>query len=953
MMKQKYRSVNASITVHGAKQHNLKNITVHMPRDALVVVTGPSGSGKSSLVFDTLYAEGQRRYVESLSTYARQFLEQLQKPDVDAIEGLSPAIAIEQRAGSSNPRSIVATSTEIYDYLRLLYAHVGTPHCPHCKKLLKKQTAQLITDRLSKLPIGKRMLILAPIIRGRKGEHQDTLDSLRQQGIARARIDARVQSLEEDIRLTKTIQHTIEAVVDRLVSGQVAHGRLNDSVERALLLGEGVMTVLLEDEGSQDGWREELISEKLSCLECDFSMGEILPRNFSFNSPYGACSRCHGLGSYNVLDETRIVNVEKSLDAGAIPLWKRGPRHLIIYYNHLLKSVAEHYRFSLSTSFKKLSKRIRNILLYGSETEKIRFKFWWAGRWCEKEEAFRGIIPILTQRYHNSNSLSIRTRLHQLIKQDDCPDCEGHRLAPESLAITVQKLGIHQFIQLSIQQALKFIQGLSLSSEEQQIAKDIVREIQERLMFLNNVGLAYLTLNRKSSTLSGGEAQRIRLATQIGSGLMGVLYVLDEPSIGLHPRDNNRLLQTLKELRDKGNTVIVVEHDPETIRTADYLIDLGPGSGARGGNVSFQGSPEAIIDAPFSLTGQYLSKKKNIAIPQKRQTGNGQVLSIHGARENNLKDITVRIPLETFCCVTGVSGSGKSSLVNGTLVRAINRHFKIATESPGRYKRINGLDYINKMIVIDQNPIGRTPRSNPVTYTGAFDSIRQLFSQLPEAKVRGYRPGRFSFNVKGGRCDECMGDGSKKISMQFLPDVYVICRCCNGTRYNQETLSIHYKNKTIADILKMTVDEAFVFFKSIPRLKRILQTLSDVGLGYIHLGQSATTLSGGEAQRIKLSTQLSRPPKGHTLYILDEPTTGLHLDDIKQLLQTLVTLRDKGNTILVIEHNLDVIKTADHLIDMGPEGGDKGGKVIATGTPEEIIQCPQSYTGQFLKNMFL
>ncbi len=936
------------ITIVGARQHNLKNIDVVIPRHRLVVITGPSGSGKSSLAFDTLYAEGQRRYVESLSAYARQFLDQMQKPEVEHIDGLSPAIAIEQRSAGGNPRSIVATTTEIYDYLRLLYAHIGKPHCPKCGKPVAGQSPQQICDHLATLPADRRLMLLAPYVRGKKGEHKEVLEHLRQDGFVRARIDGEIRLLDEEIELKKSYKHSIDAVVDRLVAGKMDMTRLTDSVERSLRCGDGLMIVLVEDPDRRGEWREEVISESLACAACSISIGELQPRNFSFNSPYGACPSCHGLGSMEVVDEALAVEPGKPVGKGAFPLLKRGPRRLIMYNNKLLRNVAEHYDFDLSTPFKDLPADLQEVLLHGSE-ELIRFRFRWGGRMYDRERPFEGVIPILTRRYRETESVAMKERLRKIMRRQQCSSCRGSRLRPESLAVTVADHSIAAFIEFSVEQAVDFVAGLELNAEEQIIAGEIMREITARLGFLKAVGLGYLTLNRESGTLSGGEAQRIRLATQVGSGLTGVLYVLDEPSIGLHQRDNHRLLETLAELRDVGNTVVVVEHDPDTILAADWVIDLGPGAGAHGGELVAAGTPAAVKRNTSSLTGQYLRGAKSIPLPDARQLGNGEWLKVVGARMNNLQSINVPIPLGTFCCITGVSGSGKSTLIDGILTRAIRRHFKIGRDVPGPHDGLEGLEHIDKMIVVDQSPIGRTPRSNPATYTDAFTHIRQLFAKLPESRVRGYKPGRFSFNVKGGRCADCNGDGIRKIEMQFLPDVYVPCETCKGKRYNRETLTVLYKGRSIADVLNLTVEEACGFFKTIPKLHRILQTLVDVGLGYIHLGQPATTLSGGEAQRVKLATELAKPSRGHTLYVLDEPTTGLHMDDIRKLIEVLASLRDQNNTVLVIEHNMDVIKVSDWIIDLGPEGGDGGGRVVAMGTPEELAAHKSSHTGRYLR----
>lgn len=946
-----------NIYIKGARQHNLKGIDVEIPRNKLTVITGLSGSGKSSLAFDTLYAEGQRRYVESLSAYARQFLDRMQKPKVDHIEGLSPAIAIEQRSAGSNPRSTVATTTEIYDYLRLLYAHIGKPHCPKCGQELKGQSAESICNKIRMIPAGKKFMILAPYITGRKGEHRDILEKIRMDGFPRARIDGKILSLEDNIKpLAKTLRHSIEAVVDRLITGDdMDLSRLNDSVELALKCGDGIMKLLIEHPGSspdsESKWTEELISEDLACLKCSLSFGKLEPRNFSFNSPYGACSACNGLGTLMVMDPRLVIpDPELSIRQGAIPGWRRGPRRLLIYYNHMLKRISEHCNCPemLTTPFGELPENIRDVILFGSGEEAINFDFWIGGKKRSVQKPFEGVINNLQRRFEETESESVRERLRDYMGRKECPECKGARLKPESLAVTVGGAGIHKFNAMPISEADKFIEKLKLTAEENAIAGEILKEIHSRLGFLKDVGLAYLTLDRESGTLSGGEAQRIRLATQLGCGLVGVLYILDEPSIGLHQRDNMKLLDTLMKLRDIGNTVIVVEHDLDTIERADYLLDLGPGAGKHGGELVFSGTPAQILKSEKSITGHYLSGLKKIPVPEKRLSGNGKKITIEKASHHNLKNITVDIPLGTFCCVTGVSGSGKSSLVNEILTRALNRHLEIDDAPPGKHKSIKGLENIGRAIVIDQSPIGRTPRSNPVTYTDAFSHIRNLFAALPDSKIRGFKSGRFSFNVKGGRCEDCQGDGIKKIEMQFLPDVYVTCSTCGGRRFNQETLNIKYKKRSIADVLDMTVDEACDFFSAVPNIYRKLKTLADVGLGYIHLGQPATTLSGGEAQRVKLATELAKIPRGHTIYILDEPTTGLHLADIEQLLKVLFRLRDMGNTILVIEHNLDVIKVADHIIDLGPEGGNAGGSLVAFGTPEEVCKVKESFTGQYL-----
>ena len=949
--------MNGDIVIRGASEHNLKNINVKIPRNTLTVITGLSGSGKSSLAFDTLYAEGQRRYVESLSAYARQFLDRMQKPKVEHIEGLSPAIAIEQRSAGSNPRSTVATVTEIYDYLRLLYAHTGIPHCPKCGRELAAQSAQAICEKLLALPGGQKMMILAPYVTGRKGEHRDVLDKIRRDGFIRARIDGVISELSDDMKpLAKNLRHEIDAVVDRLVTGSLERSRLNDSVETALSCGGGELIVMLEVL-SGDGkkvWNEERISEKLACVDCGISFGKMEPRNFSFNSPYGACPHCNGLGSMLVVDPALAVDETLSIRRGAIPGWRRGPRHLIMFYNHLLKCIAAHVNMPDMTTvpFGQLPEHVRKLLLYGSGDEPIDFSYYMRGKRYNMVKPFEGILANMQRRQAESESDSVRERLKEYMTQRECPVCHGARLKPESLAVTVGGLGINQFNALSVEKALDFIRELKLDAERSAIAHDIVKEIQSRLTFLVDVGLPYLTLNRESGTLSGGEAQRIRLATQLGCGLVGVLYILDEPSIGLHQRDNDKLLATLKRLRNLGNTVIVVEHDMDTIRAADCVLDLGPRAGVHGGELVAIGTPEEVAANRESLTGNYLCGDRKIQIPAERKKGIGKVLRLEGVTHHNLKNISVDFPLGTFLCVTGVSGSGKSSLINGVLRAVLEQHFKMADAGvPGPFKAVKGLEFIDKAIVIDQSPIGRTPRSNPATYTEAFGTIRNLFASLPDSKVRGFGPGRFSFNVKGGRCEECQGDGIKKIEMQFLPDVYVTCSACHGQRFNKETLSVQYKKRSIADVLEMTVDEAVDFFSAIPALYRKLKTLQEVGLGYITLGQPATTLSGGEAQRVKLATELAKTPRGHTVYILDEPTTGLHLEDIKQLLDVLIRLRDKGSTIIVIEHNLDVIKMADYIIDIGPEGGDAGGTIIAKGTPEEIVKVKASYTGRYLKEI--
>lgn len=937
------------IVVVGARQHNLKNITVRIPRRQLTVITGLSGSGKSSLAFDTLYAEGQRRYVESLSAFARQFLEQLQKPRVERIDGLSPSIAIEQRSTGGSPRSTVATTTEIHDYLRLLYAHIGKRHCPNCGRYISGETAETVMEHLLTLPEGRKMMLLAPLVQDRKGDQQDVIQKMRRDGFIRGRFDGQIISLEEEIELATTKTHTIEAVVDRLISGRVSTSRLMDSLELALRVGEGTVCILVEDKDLENGWRQEVYSESLVCEHCQISFEELLPRNFSFNSPYGACPRCHGLGNEMILREGSVVpDPSLSIKEGAIPLWRRGPRRLVTYYNRLLRALADRYNFSLQTPWQELPADIREKLLYGSGDEEISYEYRRGNRRHRVNKPFEGVIPNLMRRYRESDSEAVRQRLQKVMSCQLCSACGGARLRPESLAVTVGGLSIHALGELSIEEAVDFINSLELSPEEKEIASEIVREISSRLKFLNDVGLSYLTLNRPSHSLSGGEGQRTRLATQLGSGLAGVLYVLDEPTIGLHQRDIARLINTLKRLRDLGNTVVVVEHDPAVIQAADYLVDLGPGAGQNGGDLIFSGRPSELYKSSESLTARYLNGIETIPLPEIRSAGNGQYITVVGAREHNLQNITASIPLAAITCVSGVSGSGKSTLVNDIICRAVSRHFRLQTAEPGDHDSIKGLDNLHKIIVVDQAPIGRTPRSNPATYTGVFSTIRKLFSQTPEARTRGFTPGRFSFNVKGGRCEACKGDGVKKIEMTFLPDVYVQCERCRGRRYNRETLNILYRGCNIAEILGLSVEEALEFFKHIPSIRGKLQRLLDVGLGYLRLGQPATTLSGGEAQRVKLAAELARKPYKHTLYILDEPTTGLHSHDIRRLIKVLQELRDQDNTVLIIEHNLDILQIADHIIDLGPEGGKAGGQIVAAGSPEEISEKPASYTGSFL-----
>jgi excinuclease ABC subunit A len=918
------------IVIRGAREHNLKNIDLEIPRDRLVVVTGLSGSGKSSLAFDTIYAEGQRRYVESLSAYARQFLEQMEKPDVDSIEGLSPAISIEQKTTSKNPRSTVGTVTEIYDYLRVLYARVGTPHCPKCGQVIAAQTVQQMVDRVLTLAPGTRIAVLAPIVRGRKGEYRKLFFDLRRQGYSRVRVNGAVRELgEAEIDLDKNRKHTIEVVVDRLVVKPAIAARLADSLETSLKLADGVVVVETVDSG-----QAFVFSERLACTRCAVSFPEMSPRMFSFNNPFGACPECGGLGTRFELDPELVVpDPGRSLRQGALAPWVGRET---VYFKQTLKILSRRRRFSLETPWRDLPKATRDLVLSGTGE---------AGE-------FEGMLGVLARRYKETTSEEARAEIERYMSERPCPACRGGRLRPESLAVRVAGRSIQELCALTIKDAGEAFDALTLAEREQTIARRVLKEIRERLGFLRDVGLEYLTLDRPAGTLSGGEGQRIRLATQIGSSLVGVLYILDEPSIGLHQRDNRRLLDTLLRLRDLGNTVLVVEHDEETIRAADHVIDLGPGAGELGGYVVATGSPPEILADPKSLTGRYLSGDLAIPLPPVRRTGTGKWLTIHGAREHNLKGMPVRIPLGTFTCVTGVSGSGKSTLVNDILYRALAQVFHRAQDKPGAHERIEGLQHLDKVINIDQSPIGRTPRSNPATYTGLFTFIRSLFAMTPDARARGYAPGRFSFNVKGGRCEACQGDGLVKIEMHFLPDVYVTCEVCKGRRYNRETLEIQYKGQSIAGVLEMTVREALAFFDAVPPIKQKLQTLHDVGLDYIRLGQAATTLSGGEAQRVKLSAELSRRATGRTLYILDEPTTGLHFADIQRLLDVLTRLVEQRNTVVVIEHNLDVIKTADHVVDLGPEGGEAGGRVVATGTPEGVAgQAERSYTGRFLQRV--
>ena len=968
------------IVVRGAREHNLKDIDVEIPRDQLVVITGLSGSGKSSLAFDTIYAEGQRRYVESLSAYARQFLEQMEKPEVDSIEGLSPAISIEQKTTSKNPRSTVGTVTEIYDYLRVLFARVGVPHCPRCGRVISAQTVQQMVDRVLTLPAGTRFLVLAPVIRGRKGEYKKLFHDFQRQGYSRVRVNGTLRELGEDIDLDKNRKHTIEVVIDRLIVRDNLGSRLADSLETALRLADGIVQVEPVTSGDADSRPDGrtdsspelrqsrassdfpgiesserhqthgsttpalrarhrsssapapmLFSERLACAECGISFPEVSPRMFSFNNPYGACPECGGIGTRWEIDPERLVpNTSRSLKAGALAPWA-GARETT-YFRQTLQTLARRHKFSLEEPWSKLKKSVRDVILFG-----------------DRDGGFEGVVKVLERRYRETQAEDTRAEIEAFMAERPCPACGGSRLRPESLGLRIAGRSIADVVRFTIKEAGAFFTSLTFGEREAAIARRVLKEIRERLGFLMNVGLDYLTLDRPAGTLSGGEGQRIRLATQIGSSLVGVLYILDEPSIGLHQRDNRRLLDTLKRLRDLGNTVLVVEHDEETIRAADYVLDLGPGAGELGGHLVAVGTPDEIVANPASLTGQYLSGARYIQVPVNRRRGSGQFLTIHEPREHNLQGMAVKIPLGTFTCVTGVSGSGKSTLVNDILYRALAQMLYRAQDRPGAHTRIEGAQHVDKVVDIDQSPIGRTPRSNPATYTGVFTFIRALFARTPEARMRGYQPGRFSFNVKGGRCEACQGDGLVKIEMHFLPDVYVTCDVCRGKRYNRETLEVRYKGSSIAEVLDMTVREALGFFDAVPVIKSKLQTLDDVGLDYIRLGQSATTLSGGEAQRVKLATELSRRATGRTLYILDEPTTGLHFADIEKLLEVLNRLVEQGNTVVIIEHNLDVIKTADWVIDLGPEGGEEGGRVVATGTPEAVAQQDGSYTGQFLK----
>ena len=932
------------IVIRGAREHNLKNLSLELPRDQLIVFTGISGSGKSSLAFDTIYAEGQRRYVESLSAYARQFLGQMDKPDVDFIEGLSPAISIDQKTASRNPRSTVGTVTEIHDYLRLLFARIGTPHCPNCGEPVARQTPQQIVDQILELDEETRFQVLAPVVRGRKGEYESLLKELAREGFARARIDGEVRELTEEIKLDRYFQHTIEVVVDRLVRKEGIERRLSDSLETALHLAEGVAVVEIVDGPTLT------FSQHLACSNCGLSFEELQPRNFSFNSPYGACTECSGIGTRYQVDADLIVpNQDLSIDQGAILPWS-GTRSR--YYQRVLEGVAEHLGFSTGTSYRDLSERHREALMYGMADQQVKVSY--VNRFGRRRQymaSFEGAVPFLSRRHENAASDSAREYYQEYMREVPCDACGGARLNPTSLAVTINGQNIHEISSLPLGRAAAVLSGLELTDRQLKIAERVLKEIRARLQFLLDVGLDYLTLARGAASLAGGEAQRIRLATQIGSGLVGVLYILDEPSIGLHQRDNQRLIETLLRLRDLGNTLIVVEHDEETIRTADHIIDIGPGAGEHGGRIVVEGTLTEVLAEPASLTGDYLAGRRTIPTPASRRGPNGSGIEVLGASENNLKEIDVRFPLGLFVTVTGVSGSGKSSLVQEILSKSLHHALYRSREVPGRHKKVVGVEHIDRVINIDQSPIGRTPRSNPATYTKVFDHVRMLFASTPDARTRGYQPGRFSFNVKGGRCEACKGDGTIKIEMHFLPDVYVPCEVCKGKRYNRETLEVLWKGHTISDVLGMSVEEALTFFENQPKIVRVLQTIYDVGLGYVRLGQPAPTLSGGEAQRVKLASELGKRSTGRTFYILDEPTTGLHFEDIRKLLGVLQRLVDAGNTVVVIEHNLDVIKTADWIIDLGPEGGEEGGRIVAEGTPEQVAEVPESYTGKFLREV--
>ena len=939
--------MNDKITIHGAREHNLKNIDLEIPRDKLIVFTGLSGSGKSSLAFDTIYADGQRRYMESLSSYARQFLGMMEKPDVDEISGLSPAISIDQKTTSKNPRSTVGTVTEIYDYLRLLYARIGIPHCPVCGREIRQQTVDQMVDKVMELPERTKIQILAPIVRGKKGMHQKEFERAKKSGYVRVRVDGNLYDLSEEITLDKNKKHNIEIVVDRLVVRDDIQSRLTDSLETAIGLTGGLVVVDVVD------GEEMMFSQNYACPEHNISIEELNPRMFSFNNPFGACEKCTGLGTFMSIDPDLVIpDKSKSIREGAIKAsgWYYAEGGISQLY---FQSLADHYHFSLDTPVKDLPKEIVDILLYGTKGEKIKMVRDTEDVKSTYYTEFEGVANNLERRFRETSSNWMREEITNWMNSVDCPQCHGDRLKKESLSVLIGGLNISQLCRLSVAAMIDFFNNLQLTEKEEMISHQVIKEIRSRLEFLKNVGLDYLTLSRASATLSGGESQRIRLATQIGSSLMGVLYILDEPSIGLHQRDNDKLIDTLRHLRDLGNTVIVVEHDEDTMFASDYIVDIGPGAGVHGGEVVCAGPVDEIMACERSITGQYLSGRKKIPIPEKRREGNGKKLTIKGAAQNNLKNVNVSIPLGTFTAVTGVSGSGKSSLINEILYKGLAAALNQARERPGKHKEIVGLEELDKVIEISQSPIGRTPRSNPATYTGVFTDIRQLFAQTNEAKTRGYDSGRFSFNVKGGRCEACEGDGILQIEMHFLPDIYVPCEVCKGKRYNRETLEVKYKGKNISDVLEMTAEEAYLFFENIPKIARKMKTLCDVGLGYVKLGQSATTLSGGEAQRVKLATELSKRATGRTIYILDEPTTGLHAADVHKLIEVLQTLVDSGNTVVVIEHNLDVIKTADYIIDLGPEGGDRGGEIIATGTPEQVAECEGSYTGKYLKKVLL